>query len=85
MEPSGMKPLSQRLTSEDIVETVGRIDNASIAAILETGASREELLQAFAWFSQESDTMGEARHALSGRVEQVYCILIGDNEFPDPR
>lgn len=33
MDPAGMKPLSQRLTYKDIAETVGRIDNASIAAI----------------------------------------------------
>jgi hypothetical protein len=85
MEPADPKSSDRRLTDKDIIETVGQIDNTSIAAILDTGVSHEELLEAFAWYSQESDTMGEARHPLSGRVERVYCILIGDSEFPDAR
>lgn len=73
------------LTYEDILDTVGRIDCASAAAILESGATLEELVEAFAWSTQESDVMGKQRRSLSGRVERVYCILVGDDEFGDPR
>ncbi|WP_431858058.1 hypothetical protein [Azospirillum sp.] len=78
-------PSSRPLTYDDVVATVGRIDAASVAAILDTGASPEDLAEAFAWYSLSDDAVAEARHTLSGRAERVYRILIGDDEFPAER
>lgn len=73
------------LTYDDIIATVGRIDAASVVAILDAGATPEELAEAFAWYSLSDDVVSEVRRSLSGRAERVYRILIGDDEFPDER
>lgn len=48
--------------------------------ILATGASREELTEAFEWLQYNEPLMNEGRPLPSGRVAQVMEILEADEE-----
>ncbi len=56
-----------------------------MAAIEASAATREQLEEAVAWVSGESDVMGHERLPLSGVVEQLYEILTADEEYGDER
>ncbi len=73
----------RRLTRELVVKVVGRIDDAKIAAILATGATLEELEEAVAWASRESDVMGDIARPLTGAAASVYDILTLDEQFEE--
>lgn len=73
------------LTYDEVAAMTGRLDEAIVAAIIDTGATRGEVLEALAWAAQESDIMGEERNPLSGVVERVYALIVGDDEFPEDR
>jgi hypothetical protein len=73
------------LTSEDVVGVVGAIDDDKIAAIIATGATTEELVEAYAWASDETDALAEARKSLAGAVADVYDILAAGEEWGEER
>lgn len=73
------------LTRGRILHIVGDIDDAKVAAIERLGASLEELEEAVAWASGETDVMGEARLPLTGRVAELYDILSADDDYGDDR
>ncbi len=70
-----------RLTHDDLRRLCGDIIDWKLSAIIETGASIEEVEEAVAWASGENDVMGEARKPLSGTVAAVYDILTADDEL----
>jgi phosphoglycolate phosphatase-like HAD superfamily hydrolase len=72
-----------RLTPQDVKQIVGDLDDAKIAAILATDATVEELEEAAAWASGESDVMGELERPLEGVVATVYDILLAGEELED--
>ena len=74
-----------RLTPQDVRHIVGDLDDAKIAAILATDATVEELEEAAAWASGESDVMGDLERPLEGVVATVYDILMTDEEFLEDR
>jgi hypothetical protein len=63
------------LTAEDIRRIVGRISEDRIAAILATGATPAEVVEAFTWLSSDEYLGGGLERSLSGAVAQVYEIL----------
>jgi hypothetical protein len=81
-------PARRLLDHDDVRRIAGDVGDAKIAAILATRASCDELEEAIAWASGESDVMGEARLPLSGTVGQLYDILVqnedvwGDEDRP---
>ena len=76
---------SRALTPQDVRHIVGDLDDAKIAAILATDATVEELEEAAAWASGESDVMGDLERPLEGVVATVYDILMTDEEFLEDR
>jgi hypothetical protein len=82
MKGTEHKPPS--LTPQDVRDIVGALDDAKIAAILATSANTEELEEAMAWASGESDVMGLER-PLASVVGQLYDILMTGEEFPEDR
>ncbi len=72
---------TQRITRQDIIRLFGDVNDHRVTEILETSASIEELEEAYAWLSGESDVMGDARLPLTGRAGQVYDILERDKEW----
>jgi phosphoglycolate phosphatase-like HAD superfamily hydrolase len=71
------------LTPQDVRHIVGDLDDAKIAAILATDATVEELEEAAAWASGESDVMGDLERPLEGVVATVYDILMTGEELED--
>jgi hypothetical protein len=76
---------TRSLTPQDARDIVGDLDDAKIAAVLATGANAEQLEEAMAWASGESDVMGEMERPLAGVVVQLYDILMTGEELPGDR
>jgi hypothetical protein len=63
------------LTADEIRSIVGRISDDRIAAILATGATPADVVEAFTWLSSDEYLSGGLNRALSGVVAEVYEIL----------
>lgn len=81
--PHDSEITARKLTHELIVGITGETSDAKVAAILATRASVEDLEEAVAWASGESDVMGEERLPLSGLASAVYDILTADEAYQD--
>ena len=68
------------LTREDVVSLLRSPDDTTVAEILATGASREELTEAFEWLQNNEALMNEGRPLPSGRVAEVMEILEADED-----
>ena len=64
-----------RLTRDDVITAVGDIDDVTIAEIIATGASAEELANAQAWISNDEPLMNAGKPLPSGRVGELVEIL----------
>ena len=76
---------TRSLTAQDVKDIAGDLDDAKIAAILATGANAEQLEEAMAWASGESDVMGDLERPLTGAIAQLYDILMTGEELPEDR
>ena len=76
---------SPPVTRQDIESILGRIDDASMTAILAIGPSVNELEEAVAWATGESDVMGELERPLDGAAARVYDILTQDEAWLEDR
>lgn len=77
------KPPAAPLTHQDVVDVVGAMEDDKIAAVIATGATMEELVEAYAWASDETDALAEAEKSLSGAVADVYDILTAGEEWEE--
>jgi len=77
-----MSSVAQAATATEIIAICGHLDDGVIARILATGATQEEVLEAFTWFSADDQIGTELQRGRSGVVGAVYDILI--REEPDP-
>lgn len=73
-----------RLTLEELEHIIGPSDENVLADIIATGASATEVEEALQFALGQNDVMGELRYPLTGRVAEVYKILVTE-EFEDPR
>jgi hypothetical protein len=64
-----------RVTREDVVRTVGDIDDTLIAEIIGTGATVEELAEAQAWIDNDEALMNVGRPLPNGRLGELVEIL----------
>ena len=71
------------LTREDVVAVLGPVDDSLVAEILGTDASREELVEAYAWFTNDEALMNAGRPLASGRVGRLIDILEAAEEDED--
>lgn len=78
-------PAHGYLSRREILEMAGDIEDAKVAAIEASAATREQLEEAVAWASGESDVMGNERLPLSGVAEHLYEILTADEDYGDER
>jgi hypothetical protein len=70
-------PMPQ-LTPHEIREIVGRLSDDRVAAILATGATAGDVLDAFTWLTSGEYRGGKLVKPQSGRVAEVYEILKPD-------
>jgi hypothetical protein len=67
-----------KLTYDQVVAITGRsgLDDEQIAAIIATGATAAEVIEAWAWINQEDDYLAaELERPLTGNVAAVYDLL----------
>ncbi len=72
-------------TAEEIADIVGEIENGTLAAIVATGATRGEVLEANSWLNADDDMHRELHHAPRGVVAQVLDILEAEMAQPEER
>jgi hypothetical protein len=63
------------LTRDDVIKAVGEIDDVTIAEIIGTGATAEELAEAQAWLANEDALLDAGKPPPTGRVRQLIDIL----------
>jgi hypothetical protein len=86
MKKSGeMSAERQPATAEEIVHIVGRVENGTVAAILATGATRDEVLEANTWLTADDDMHRELHRQPRGVVAQVLNILEAEIVPPEER
>jgi hypothetical protein len=64
-----------RIIRDDVIRTVGDIDDTVIAELIGTGATIEELAEAQAWIDNDEALMNSGRPLPSGRVGELVEIL----------
>ena len=65
----------QRLTQEDVIKAIGRVDDVTIAQIIGTSATVDELAEALAWMANDEPMMNSGRPLATGRVRELVDIL----------
>lgn len=71
------------LTPEDIGAVLGPTDETLVNDLVQTGATREELAEAWAWVNSDEALLNEGRRPPSGRVAQLIELIAieEDEEF----
>jgi hypothetical protein len=64
-----------RLTRDEIIKAVGAADDMTIAQIIGTGTTAEELAEAQAWIANDEALMNAGKPLPSGRVDELVEIL----------
>jgi hypothetical protein len=73
------------LTHRDVTAMLGPLDDVTIAQIIATGASQEELAQAHAWLTNNEPLMNAGKPLPAGRVGQLVEIVSAiEDEEADP-
>ena len=78
-------PAHGYLSRREILEMAGDIEDAKVAAIEASAATREQLEEAVTWASGLSGVMSKERNSLSGVVAEIYEILTTDEDYRDER
>ena len=77
------KSHSEPLKRREVVALCGDITDDQVAAILSSGATREELEEALAWAALEDDVMLAEHKPMAGRPAEIYEILTSDDAAED--
>ena len=73
------------LTHDDVLAVMGRADDIVISKIIASGATREELMKAYAWHTNDEALVNEGRSLPSGRIGELISIMSDlDDETADP-
>lgn len=64
-----------QLTREDVIKAVGETDDVTIAEIIGTGATAEELAEAQAWIENADALVDTGKPMPGGRVRELADIL----------
>jgi hypothetical protein len=72
-----------RLSRDDVAKAVDGADDVTIAQIIGTGATAEELAEAQAWLANDEPMINDLRPLAQGRVRELVDILSELNEQDD--
>jgi hypothetical protein len=64
-----------RITRDDVAAAIGQVDDVTIAEIIGTGATVEELAEAKAWIANDEPLMNVGKPLATGRVRELVDIL----------
>ena len=65
-----------RITRDDVTTAIGEVDDVTIAEIIGTGATVEELAEAKAWIANDEPLINAGRPLATGRVRELVDILL---------
>ena len=65
----------RRVTRDDIAKVVVRADDVTIAKIIGTGATVDELAEAQAWIANDEPLLNAGKPLATGRVRELVDIL----------
>ena len=64
-----------RITRDDVIKAIGSADDVTIAQMIATGATVEELAEAQAWMANDEPLLNSGRPLATGRVRELVDIL----------
>ena len=67
---------SERVTRDDLIKATGAVDDVTIAQMIATGATVDELAEALAWLANDEPMMNSGRPLATGRVRELVDILV---------
>ncbi len=65
----------KRVTRDDVIKAIGPVDDVTIAEIIGTGATADELAEAQAWIINDDPLLNAGKPLPSGRVRELIDIL----------
>jgi hypothetical protein len=65
----------RRITRDDVTKAVAGIDDVTVAEIIATGATVDELAEAQAWIANDEPLMNTGKPLATGRVRELIDIL----------
>ncbi|MBO4223398.1 hypothetical protein [Bradyrhizobium neotropicale] len=65
----------RHITRDDVVKAVGQVDDVTIAKIIATGATVDELAEAQAWLANDEPLMNTGKPLATGRARELVDIL----------
>ncbi len=68
------------LLREDVVAVLGRVDDNTLAEIIGTGATPQELAEAVAWMANDEPLFNAGRRLAAGRTGRLVEILAARQE-----
>jgi hypothetical protein len=77
--------MDRQVTSEEVREIVGTLDDEVVSAIIATGAPAAEVAEAQAWLTMDDALAKELHHRNRARVAEVYDILAAPPEADEER
>jgi hypothetical protein len=66
---------SERITRDDVTKAITEADDVTIAQIIATGATTDELAEALAWMANDEPMLNSGRPLATGRVRELVDIL----------
>lgn len=66
---------SLRITRDDVIKAFGAVDDVTIAQIIATDATVDELAEAQAWLANDEPLLNSGRPLATGRVRELVDIL----------
>jgi hypothetical protein len=64
-----------QLTRDEIIKAVGQVDDVTVAEMIGTGATAEELAEARAWALNDAPLLNAGKKLPTGRVRELIDIL----------
>jgi hypothetical protein len=64
-----------QLTRDKIIKAVGQVDDVTVAEMIGTGATAEELAEARAWALNDDPLLNAGKKLPTGRVRELIDIL----------
>jgi len=68
------------LMRDEVVAVLGRVDDITLAEIIGTGATRQELAEAVAWMANDEPLFNAGRRLATGRTGRLLEILAARQE-----
>ena len=66
---------SLRITRNDVIRAIGAVDDVTVAQIIATDATVDELAEAQAWLANDEPLLNSGRPLTTGRVRELVDIL----------